>query len=156
MDKNNLLERNLQQNSKSIRSSANLGYEISKPVYNKTETFIQRTCTNKDSILNSVNTGFGTDNKLVIECQKPTYKSHLFKENYLGEFATKLEKQKARDNLDVYSKEEISNIVSHIIVGEITNLVTKEVLQQELDNLDFTDSIHKSYVNYEIPNNLFK
>ena len=156
MDKNKMLGSNPQQTSKSLISSANLGYNALNTKESNYQNFVHCTKCNKSSILDTVNTGFGSENKVVIECEKPKYKTHLFRENYLSEFVTPLEKKKARDNLDVYSKEEVSNMVSHIIVGEITNLVTKEVLQQELDNLDFTDSEHKSYVNYEIPKNLFK
>lgn len=106
--------------------------------------------------MDSVNTGFGSENKLIKECKKPKYKTHLFKEDYLSDFISPSEKKKVRDNLNIYSKEEVDKLVSHIIVEETTNLVTKEVLQEKLDNLNFTDSVHKSYVNYEIPNDLFK
>lgn len=110
----------------------------------------------KYSILDTAETGFGAGNKLIKDCPKPEYKTHLFRENYLGEFKTETEKTLVRNNLGIYSKQEVDKIVSHIIVAEITNLVTKEELRQELDDLDFTDSVHKSYADYEIPNNLFK
>ena len=39
---------------------------------------------NPDSVIGSVDTGFGCDNQLIRECPKPKYKTHLCKENYLG------------------------------------------------------------------------
>jgi hypothetical protein len=58
----------------------------------------------KYSILDTAETGFGECNKLIKDCPKPEYKTHLFKENYLGEFKTETEKTLARNNLGVYSK----------------------------------------------------
>ena len=109
---------------------------------------------NPDSIIGSVDTGFGCDNQIVIDCPKPKYKTHLCKENYLGEFKTEFEKALARTNLGVYSKEEIDKIVGHIV--EDNNFATKEEVQNIVANLDFVDSTLKSHVDYQIPNDLFK
>ena len=70
---------------------------------------------NPDSVIGSIDTGFGCDNQIVIDCPKPKYKTHLCKENYLGEFKTESEKTLARNNLGVYSKEEIDKIVGQIV-----------------------------------------
>lgn len=109
---------------------------------------------NPDSIMESVDTGFGCDNQIVIDCPKPKYKTHLCKENYLGEFKTEFEKALARTNLGVYSKEEIDKIVGQIVKDN--NFVTKEEVQNIVANLDFVNSTLKSHVDYQIPNNLFK
>jgi transposase-like protein len=39
-----------------------------------------------------VDSGYGFENKIVVECEKPKFKTHLCKENYLGEFKTEFEK----------------------------------------------------------------
>lgn len=109
---------------------------------------------NPDSIIESVDTGFGCDNQIVIDCPKPKYKTHLCKENYLGEFKTEFEKALARTNLGVYSKEEIDKIVGQIV--EDNNFATKEEVQNIVANLDFVNSTLKSHVDYQIPNDLFK
>lgn len=109
---------------------------------------------NPDSVIGSIDTGFGCDNQIVIDCPKPKYKTHLCKENYLGEFKTESEKTLARNNLGIYSKEEIDKIVGQIV--ENNNLITRKEVQNMIANLDFVDSTLKSYVDYQIPNNLFK
>ena len=110
----------------------------------------------EDSIIESVDTGFGCDNQIVIDCPKPKYKTHLCKENYLGEFKTESEKTLARNNLGVYSKEEIDKIVGQIVENNNNNFVTRKEVQNMIANLDFVDSTLKSYADYQIPNNLFK
>lgn len=109
---------------------------------------------NPDSVIGSIDTGFGCDNQIVIDCPKPKYKTHLCKENYLGEFKTESEKTLARNNLGVYSREEIDKIVGQIV--ENNNLITRKEVQNMIANLDFVDSTLKSYADYQIPNNLFK
>lgn len=110
---------------------------------------------NPDSVIGSIDTGFGCDNQIVIDCPKPKYKTHLCKENYLGEFKTESEKTLARNNLGVYSKEEIDKIVGQIVENN-NNFVTRKEVQNMIANLDFVDSTLKSYADYQIPNNLFK
>ena len=109
---------------------------------------------NPDSVIGSIDTGFGCDNQIIIDCPKPKYKTHLCKENYLGEFKTESEKTLARNNLGIYSKEEIDKIVGQIV--ENNNLITRKEVQNMIANLDFVDSTLKSYADYQIPNNLFK
>ena len=111
---------------------------------------------NPDSVIGSVDTGFGCDNQLIRECPKPKYKTHLCKENYLGEFKTESEKTLARTNLGVYSKEEIDKIVGQIVENNNNNFITRKEVQNMIANLDFVDSTPKSYADYQIPNNLFK
>ena len=107
---------------------------------------------NKDSILKDVETGFGDGQKLVTECKKPVYKTHLCKESYLSEFKSESEKNLARTNLGVYSKEE-----THIIIQkQVSDFVTKNELEESVKDLDYTTSKARSIVNYTIPDNLFK
>lgn len=113
---------------------------------------------NPDSVIGSIDTGFGCDNQIVIDCPKPKYKTHLCKENYLGEFKTESEKTLARNNLGVYSKEEIDKIVGQIVENNNNNnnFITRKEVQNMIANLDFVDSTLKYYADYQIPNNLFK
>lgn len=113
---------------------------------------------NPDSVIGSIDTGFGCDNQIVIDCPKPKYKTHLCKENYLEEFKTESEKTLARNNLGVYSKEEIDKIVGQIVGNNNNNnnFITRKEVQNMIANLDFVDSTLRSYADYQIPNNLFK
>lgn len=144
--------------SKSLLNTIKLGYDI-KPVPPPPD--INLNCKlpkrkNPDSVIGTIDTGFGCDNQLVIDCPKPQYKTHLCKENYLGEFKTESEKTLARTNLGVYSKEEIDKIVGKIVENNNNNFITKKEVQNMIADLDFVDSTLKSYVDYQIPNNLFK
>lgn len=109
----------------------------------------------QDSIIDSVDTGFGCSNQVVVDCPKPKYKSHLCKENYLGEFKQESEKELARNNLGVYSKEEIDLIVGQIII-ENGGFVTKSQVQKMINDADFVNSTLRSYADYQIPDSLFK
>lgn len=111
---------------------------------------------NEDSVIESVDTGFGCDNTLVKDCPKPQYKTHLCKENYLSEFKTESEKQLARNNLGVYSKEEINDILSKIVENNNKQFVTKGEVESMIGNLDFVNSTLRSHADYEIPSDLFK
>lgn len=107
----------------------------------------------EDSIIGDLDTGFGADQTLVIECKKkPEFKTHLYKESYLGEFKSETEKTLVRNNLGVYSKEE-----THLIIKEgVSHLITKKEVEEIVKDLDYTTSRSKTYVNYTIPENLFK
>lgn len=109
----------------------------------------------QDSIIDSVDTGFGCSNQVVVDCPKPKYKSHLCKENYLGEFKQESKKELARNNLGVYSKEEIDLIVGQIII-ENNGFVTKSQVQKMINDADFVNSTLRSYADYQIPDSLFK
>lgn len=111
---------------------------------------------NKESILHSVETGFGDENILIKDPPKSTCKTHLFKENYLSEFKSETEKQLVRNNLDLYSKQEVEKMVESKITDNTSSFVTLEKVEQMIDELDFVDSTIKSYSDYQIPNNLFK
>ena len=109
-----------------------------------------------DSLMDTINTGFDKLNTIVINPPKPKQFVTLYKENYLGEFQTESDKLRARENLDVYGKSEVSKIVSDVINNSTLSFITKIEVEEMLQNLDFVNSISRSYVNYEIPNNLFK
>ena len=111
---------------------------------------------NEDSVIDSVDTGFGCDNTVFKDCPKPKYKTHLCKENYLSEFKTESEKQLARTNLGVYSKEEINDIIAKIVENNNKQFVTKGEVESMISNLDFVNSTLRSHVDYEIPSDLFK
>ena len=111
---------------------------------------------NEDSIIDSVKTGLGTENIIVVEHPKPEFKIPLCKENYLGEFDSIIEKQLARYNLGVYSKEEVDNVVSKIINVNTANLATKKEVETMISQLDFVDSKLKAVADYQIPNDLFE
>lgn len=141
----------------SIITTVNTGFEHNdKPVPPPPDISINcNPYKNPGSIIQNVDTGFGCTNQVVIDCPKPKYKTHLCKENYLGEFKTETEKTLARDNLGVYSKEEIDRIVNQIVINN-NGFVTKKEVENMIADLDFVDSTLKSYVDYQIPNNLFK
>lgn len=105
---------------------------------------------NPNSIISDIDTGFGTDNVLHKECAKPQYKSLLYKENYLGEFVSEDEKQQARQNLGVYSKSEISKIVSNVVSGNNELLATKEELNEAIADLNLIDSDQVGKTTYDI------
>lgn len=107
---------------------------------------------NPNSVIDIIETGFGCSQQVIVD-KHPKYKSHLCKENYLGEFKTEIEKALARENLGIYSKEEIDKVVGDILNK---NFVTKEEVEGMFEQLDFVDSILKSYANYQIPDDLFE
>lgn len=106
----------------------------------------------KDSVLESIDTGFGGEQVIVADCKKPKYKTHLCVEEYLGEFKTDSDKSKARSNLCVYSKEETNSL----IIKHTSNYVSKIEVESMLSDLDYVNSRYKTVVKYEIPNDLFK
>lgn len=115
------------------------------------ETTCSHTCNDQNSVLGSINTGFGPENTLEIQhrCNTSTV-LHLYKETYLSEFETAEEKSKARQNLDVPSTEQVeqqielrlSNYatkaeVDKIVAGTLTltNYYTKSEVDKKLDNI---------------------
>ena len=110
---------------------------------------------NKDSIIDKINTGFGCDNALHKDCPKPQWHQHLCKENFLGEFKTELEKQLARDNLNIYSKAQIDEFIKNLSGVDLSSFITKDDFNEAIQNLDFVKSSLKSKTNYNIPENLF-
>lgn len=112
-------------------------------------------CKDCESITDKADTGFGPEQTLTIpECPTPKHYTHLYKENYLSEFKTETEKELARNNLGVYSKEYINNVINNIVINN-KNFVTKSEVEVMIQDLDFVTSKLKSYADYQIPNNLF-
>lgn len=108
-----------------------------------------------DSLMDTINTGFDKLNTIIINPPKPKQFITLYKENYLGEFQTESDKLRARENLDVYGKSEVSKIVSDVINNSTLSFITKTEVKEMLQDLNFVNSIPRSYINYEIPDNLF-
>ena len=104
----------------------------------------------------TIDSGFGCDNKLTIHCPKPELHTHLCKENYLGEFKEESEKALARDNLGVYSKDEVSKVLADAVRNLDTSIfITKKEVYNLVENLDFVNSCIKANIDYEIPEQLF-
>ena len=146
-----------QKSTKSLLTTINTGYNIDQcdeiPI--PEIVFIDLHEHNK-SILDSVETGFDKQNTLSKQCEEPQYFITLYNENFLNEFKTEQEKEKVRENLDVYGKSEVSKIVSDVINDNTLSFITKIVVEKMINDLDFVDSTSRSYVNYEIPDKLFK
>lgn len=104
----------------------------------------------------TIDSGFGCDDKLTINCPKPELHTHLCKENYLGEFKEESEKALARDNLGVYSKDEVSKVLADAVANIDTSIfITKKEVYNLVENLDFVNSSIKTNIDYEIPEQLF-
>ena len=104
----------------------------------------------------TIDSGFGCDDKLTINCPKPELHTHLCKENYLGEFKEESEKALARDNLGVYSKDEVSKVLADVVANIDTSIfITKKEVYNLVENLDFVNSYIKANIDYEIPEQLF-
>lgn len=151
---------------KSLLGIVNVGFDTiliqqEKPIEKEPEVIIEQviqekscSCTNEDSISDTVDIGFGDQNVIIKEC--PEFKIPLYKENHLGEFKTPIEKAIARRNLEVYSKKEIDDAVSKVLSIDFSIYATKSEVQKIIKNLNFVDANTKAYVDYEIPDNLFK
>lgn len=104
----------------------------------------------------TIDSGFGCDDKLTINCPKPELHTHLCKENYLGEFKEESEKALARNNLGVYSKDEVSKVLADVVANIDTSIfITKKEVYNLVENLDFVNSSIKANIDYEIPEQLF-
>ena len=98
------------------------------------------------SMLDTVETGFGDENILVKDPPtKPVFKTHLLKENYLSEFKNDVEKEIVRNHLQVYSKKEIDERISHIIVDPITKDEIKEIVKE----YDFIQAVSVEQSNFK-------
>ena len=80
----------------------------------------------------------------------------MYEENYLSEFNSETERKLARNNLGVYSKDEVGKIVADIIGKDTQTFITRLELEEKLAGLDFVDSELKGTTNYEIPDKLHK
>lgn len=110
----------------------------------------------KDSILDTVNTGFGSSNLLVKDCQVPKFKQILYKEDYLSVFTSETEKELARNNLGVVGVTEVTKLVKDLVKKDIESFITTEKVEEMIKGLDFVDSKLNSRVDYQIPDKLFK
>lgn len=110
----------------------------------------------KDSILDTVNTGFGSSNLLVKDCRVPKFKQILYKEDYLSVFTTETEKELARNNLGVVGITEVTKLVKDLVKKDIESFITTEKVEEMIKGLDFVDSKLNSRVDYQIPDKLFK
>lgn len=108
-------------------------------------------CNSSNSVMESINTGFGPEHMLEIQhkCNTSTV-LHLYKETYLSEFETAEDKRRARLNLNVPSVEEVSQQISlrladyatkeqvdKIVAGTLTltNYYTKPEIDKKLENI---------------------
>lgn len=110
----------------------------------------------KDSILSSVNTGFGEINTVIKDCPKPEFKTPLFKEDYLSVFVSETEKELVRNNLGVMGESEVTNLVNKLVTKEVESFITIEKVEELIEDLDFVDSELNSRADYTIPDKLFK
>lgn len=110
----------------------------------------------KDSILNTVDTGFGSINTLIMDCPNARFKTPLFKEDYLSVFMSETEKKLVRNNLGIVGKSEVVKIVEDLIKKDEKSFVTIEKVEEMIEDLDFVSSELKSRADYTIPDKLFK
>lgn len=110
----------------------------------------------KDSILESIETGFGEINTVIKDCPKPQFKTPLFKEDYLSVFISETEKQLVRNNIGVIGAEEVTKMVKELVAKDVSSFITIEQVEQMIQDLDFVDSKINSRADYTIPDKLFK
>lgn len=104
----------------------------------------------------TIDSGFSYDDTLTVDCPKPELHTHLCKENYLGEFKAESEKELARNNLGVYSKDEVNKVLTDAVENLDTSIfITKKEVYNLVENLDFVNSSIKANIDYEIPEQLF-
>lgn len=87
-----------------------------------------RTSRKEDSIIDILDssTGFGENRVLhnVTSCKKPTFKTPLYQENYLGEFRTEEEKAAARRALGLFNKGDVVAMSLLTTKEELPNIQT--------------------------------
>lgn len=110
----------------------------------------------KDSILHSIDSGFGPTNTLIKDCPKPEFKTPLFKEDYLSVFTSETEKELVRNNLGVIGESEVTKMVKELVAKDIESFITIEKVEELIGDLDFVDSELESLADYAIPDKLFK
>ena len=110
----------------------------------------------KDSILHTVNTGYGESNILIKDCPKTQFKTPLFKEDYLDVFVSETEKEIVRNNLGVIGKPEVTKLVKELVAKDIESFITIDKVEELIGGLDFVDSELESLADYTIPDKLFK
>ena len=111
---------------------------------------------NRDSILNSVDSGFGSGNILIKDCPKPKFKTPLFKEDYLNDFISETEKRLVRYNLGIVGESEVIELVNNIVKDEVESFITIEKAEELMSKLNIVDTKLNSTADYVIPDKLFK
>ena len=156
-DKPVITEEYIEENNNSIKKSVKTGYDTDEVI--SEEHFIPTISiddiTFEESVKDTIDTGFG-QGTLHKECPTPELVEYLIKSNHLSEFKTDIDKELARQNLEVYSSTQVNKLLEQITNSVGSIYVTKKEVMQIVDNLDFVDSTLKSYANYEIPSNLFR
>lgn len=109
-----------------------------------------------DSIIDTVDSGFGTLNTLIKECPKAEYKTPLFKENFLTEFKTEDDKLKVRSHLGVVGLKEVVQLVDERINEEVSQFITIEKIEEMIQDLDLITSEFEFNADYKIPDKIFK
>ena len=156
-DKPVITEEYIEENNNSIKKSVKTGYDTDEVISEEQHipTISIDDITFEESVKDTIDTGFG-QGTLHKECPTPELVEYLIKDNHLSEFKTDIDKELARQNLEVYSSTQVNELLEQITNSVGSIYVTKKEVMQIVDNLDFVDSTLKSYANYEIPSNLFR
>ena len=156
-DKPVITEEYIEEENSSIKKTVKTGYDTEEVVSEEQPipTISIDDITFEESVKETINTGFGSGT-LHKECTAPELVEYLNKGNHLSEFKTDIDKELARQNLEVYSSTQVNELLEQITNSVGSIYVTKKEVMQLIDDLDFVDSTLKSYANYEIPSNLFR
>lgn len=156
-DKPVITEEYIEEDNSSIKKTVKTGYDTDEVISEEQPipTISIDDVTFEESVKETIDTGFG-QGTLHKECPAPELVEYLTKSNHLSEFKTDIDKELARQNLEVYSSTQVNKLLEQITNSVGSIYVTKKEVMQIIDNLDFVDSTLKSYANYEIPSNLFR
>lgn len=156
-DKPVITEEYIEEENSSIKKTVKTGYDTDEVISKEQPipTISIDDITFKESVKDTIDTGFG-QGTLHKECPSPELVEYLTKGNHLSEFKTDIDKELARQNLEVYSSTQVNKLLEQITNSVGSIYVTKKEVMQIVDDLDFVDSTLKSYANYEIPSNLFR
>ena len=156
-DKPVITEEYIEEENNSIKKTVKTGYDTDEVISEEPTipTISIDDVTFEESVKDTIDTGFG-QGTLHKECPTPELVEYLIKGNHLSEFKTDIDKELARQNLEVYSSTQVNELLEQITNSVGSIYVTKKEVMQIVDNLDFVDSTLKSYANYEIPSNLFR
>ena len=110
----------------------------------------------KDSILDTVDTGFGEGNILIKDCPNTKFKKPLFKEDYLAVFTSETEKELVRNNLGVIGAPEVTKMVKELVKKDLDSFMTIEKVEEIIDDLDLINTELNASADYIIPDKLFK
>lgn len=156
-DKPVITEEYIEEENNSIKKTVKTGYDTDEVISEEPTipTISVDDITFEESVKDTIDTGFG-QGTLHKECPAPELVEYLSKGNHLSEFKTNIDKELARQNLEVYSSTQVNKLLEQITNSVGSIYVTKKEVMQIVDNLDFVDSTLKSYANYEIPSNLFR